>query len=341
MDSRPKMIYLPDTMINWPWPRTINPHYEDVKAEIDASIRDIKALGPESLAAFDKCDTALLIALAYPNVPREHLRVSCDMMNSFLFVDEYTSIDNRTGVKEIVNIVIDALHNPHKIRPEGECILGEIMRQFWARAIQSASLSSQRHFLETYTAYLHGVAAEALDHEQGHRRSIDDYLKLRRYTAGLKPCLFINEMEMGLPDEVFYHPVIMDLAECTTNLVLIDNDMISYNKEQAANDDHNLVSIVMLELGLDISGAMAWAAHYHAEVGKRFIEGLAKVPSWGPSVDVLVKEYLDGMAMWARANHSWGYETQRYWGPTTGMRPEIQKTRLVPLLPRPDRKPRK
>jgi hypothetical protein len=51
-------------------------------------------------------------------------------------------------------------------------------------------------------------------------------------------------------------------------------DMISYNKEQAAgNEGHNIISTVMFELGLDIGGAMAWATHNHAEVQKRFIEG--------------------------------------------------------------------
>jgi hypothetical protein len=88
--------------------------------------------------------------------------------------------------------------------------------------------------------------------------------------------------------------------------------MISYNKEQAAgNEDHNIISTVMSELGFDISGAMAWATHYHAEVQKRFFDGLAKVPSWGPSVDVLVEKYLNGIAMTARANHSWGFEGHR------------------------------
>jgi hypothetical protein len=88
--------------------------------------------------------------------------------------------------------------------------------------------------------------------------------------------------------------------------------MISYDKEQAAgNEDHNMVNTTMLELGLDIGGAMAWATHYHAEVQKRFIDGLAKVSSWGPSIDVLGKEYLDGIAMFARANRYWHYESHR------------------------------
>ncbi|KAG2032941.1 isoprenoid synthase domain-containing protein [Suillus americanus] len=317
MDARPKIIYLPDTMIDWPWPRTINPHYEDVKIEVDALIRDTKALSPESLAAFDRANTGS----AY-----------------FLFLEEYTNISSGAVVQEIVDIGIDVLHNPHKIRPEDECIVGEILRRFWARAIQTASLSCQRHFIETFPAYLHGVAAEVLDRGQVHRHSIDAFLKLRRHTVGLQPCLFIHELEMNLPDEVFYHPVIMNLSECITDLVLIDNDMISYNKEQAAenrDEDHNLISIVMSELGLDIGGAMAWIAHHHAGVRKRFIDGLATVPSWGPSVDILVKKYLDGIAMWPRGNHSWMYEVHRYF-PATGMSPEIQQARLVPLLPRPD-----
>jgi hypothetical protein len=98
-----------------------------------------------------------------------------------------------------------------------------LLHTFWARAIQYASLSSQRHFLEVFTTYLHGVVAEALDREQGHKRSIEDCLKLRRYTVGVRPCFPLYEMGMDLPDEVFYHPVVMDLAECITDLVVIDN----------------------------------------------------------------------------------------------------------------------
>ncbi|KAG0703654.1 terpenoid synthase [Suillus ampliporus] len=333
MDTDARTVYLPDTMINWPWPRAINPHFQDVKVEVDASFREFKALSPESQEAFDK---SRITALAYPNVPREHLRIGCELMNMFFILDEYTDIESGAGAKEMMDIVFDALHNPHKTRPEGECIIGEIVRQFWVRAIQTASLPSQRHFLETFTAYGRAVVVEALEREQGHRRSINDHLKLRRDTIGIRPSVAIYEMGMNLPDEVFYHPVIAELVGYIADLVSIDNDMLSYNKEQATgNENHNLITTLMLELGLDRGSAMAWAADYHAQVQKRFMDGLAKVPSWGPSVDVLVKEYLDGIVMWPRGNHCWSYESQRYFG-TRG--PDIQQTRLVQLLPKADRK---
>lgn len=50
-------------------------------------------------------------------------------MNVFFIFDEYTDKENAAVTKEMVDIVLDALHDPRKMRPEGECILGEIVRQ--------------------------------------------------------------------------------------------------------------------------------------------------------------------------------------------------------------------
>lgn len=56
MPAQPKMIYLPETMANWPWPRYINPHYEEVKAESDAWFKGFKPFTKQSQIAFDKGD---------------------------------------------------------------------------------------------------------------------------------------------------------------------------------------------------------------------------------------------------------------------------------------------
>ena len=50
-------------------------------------------------------------------------------MNVFFVIDEYTDVEPQPVVREMVDIVIDALHNPHKPRPKGEVILGELTRQ--------------------------------------------------------------------------------------------------------------------------------------------------------------------------------------------------------------------
>ena len=51
------------------------------------------------------------------------------MMHLFFVIDEYTDVEDERAVQGMVNIVIDAMNNPQKPRPEGENILGEIARQ--------------------------------------------------------------------------------------------------------------------------------------------------------------------------------------------------------------------
>jgi hypothetical protein len=50
------MIYLPDSFANWPWPRTINPLYEEVSAESNNWLRGFGAFTAGSQKAFDKSD---------------------------------------------------------------------------------------------------------------------------------------------------------------------------------------------------------------------------------------------------------------------------------------------
>ena len=65
-----KYLYLPDTMANWPWPRKINPYYEEVTVESNAWFKSFKFFTPESQYAYDKCDFGRLASLAYPDISR-------------------------------------------------------------------------------------------------------------------------------------------------------------------------------------------------------------------------------------------------------------------------------
>lgn len=47
----------------------------------------------------------------------------------YFIVDEYTDVEDAEHTAEIVNIIIDTLNNPYRSRPEGELILGEVIRQ--------------------------------------------------------------------------------------------------------------------------------------------------------------------------------------------------------------------
>jgi len=125
----PKLLHLPDTMTSWPWQRKINPYYEETKTASNAWLQKLKIFTPNSQHAFEKGDFGRMASLVYPRCTKEHLRTGCDLMNLFFVIDEYTDIETAASCRKIVDIMIDALENPHKPRPEGEVLLGEITRQ--------------------------------------------------------------------------------------------------------------------------------------------------------------------------------------------------------------------
>ena len=50
-------------------------------------------------------------------------------MNLFYVYDEYTDIADGKGASEIRNIIMDALRDPQKPCPEGELLIGEMIRE--------------------------------------------------------------------------------------------------------------------------------------------------------------------------------------------------------------------
>ncbi|KAJ7627810.1 isoprenoid synthase domain-containing protein [Mycena polygramma] len=334
----PGMIYLPETMKKWPWARAINPYYEEVFAQSKADFHTLKPFNTASQYAFDKCDFGRLASLAYPHASKEHLRVGCDLMNVFFIIDEYTDVENVPMVREMIDIVIDALEHPHKKRPEGEVVLGEVVRRFWELTLKSATPNVARHFLDAFNDYLESVVEQAEDRESDTPLTVDGYLKMRRRNIGIRPSFMPAELGLTLPDEVFYHPVVQELQYLIAELVFLDNDMVSYNKEQATgNSCHNILTVAMREFNIDLQAALGWLYEHHAQVQVRFFGALERVPSFGPQVDPQLEQYISRMAIWPRCNDSWNFESGRYFG-AKGL--EIQKSRWVPLLPKVERDPK-
>ena len=52
---------LPDPLAQWPWPRTLNKHYAEVKPESDAWLRGFHALDTKSQRSFDLCNFCELL----------------------------------------------------------------------------------------------------------------------------------------------------------------------------------------------------------------------------------------------------------------------------------------
>nr|WDV18262.1 sesquiterpene synthase [Ganoderma sinense] len=329
-DNSENILYIPDTMSAWPWPRKLNPLYEEVEAESIAWMESFKPYTPESQTAHNKGDVGRLAALVLGDAPREPLRIAADLMHLLYIADEYTDAESAAGVQEISSIILDALHNPDTPRPEGESVIGEMTKEWWARVRAVATPQAIKHFLTAMEDYLGAVGEQAEDRDKLAIRDVDSYLAARRYDSAVVACFMPGELYLSIPDEAFYHPAVKQLQDASTELVVLDNDVASYNREQATGHGKwNILSVAMHQFGLDLHGATEWVAQHHKEVEARFFDALARLPSFGPAVGAELQEYVACVAAWPRGNDCWRFESERYFGKKGG---EVQKTRRVPLL---------
>jgi hypothetical protein len=95
-------------------------------------------------------------------------------------------------------------------------------------------------------------------------------------------------------------------------------------------DDHNLVSVVQYENGLDLAGVFEWVENVGKACVSGFLSDLARVPMWGDDKDLAarVKTYIDGLGYWIRGIDVWSFESMRYFG-CEGL--SIQKHRMIKL----------
>jgi len=114
--------------------------------------------------------------------------------------------------------------------------------------------------------------------------------------------------------------------------VIALKDIVSYNLEQSRGDDtHNIVRIVMNELGTDVNGAMLWVQDFHTQLEQKFHAAMATVPELHEPLNSQVKEYCNGLGHWPRANDDWSFESERYFG-NRGL--EIKEKRWISLMPK-------
>ncbi|KAI9449082.1 isoprenoid synthase domain-containing protein [Lactarius psammicola] len=185
--SSTSQFSLPDPLAQWPWPRKLNQYYAEVKPESDKWIQSFEALDTKSQRSFDLCNFSLLGSLVYPLLAKDGVRVGCDLMVLFFIYDEFTDKVDGDGARVYAEMVMDAIRDPHKARPQGEPKLGEIARQFWLRAMKVSSPEAQKRFITTFAEYVYAVIDEASDRAKGRVRGVEDYLKLTRLTAGGYP----------------------------------------------------------------------------------------------------------------------------------------------------------
>ncbi|KZV99788.1 putative terpene cyclase [Exidia glandulosa HHB12029] len=319
-DVEQPVYCLPDNLRNWPWLRCINPFYEEAKKASTAWIRGFRAFSPKAQKAFESCDFDRLAALAYPSASYDELRVTCDYMNFTFAFDEQSDRARADEVRIMVDAMVESLRGADGSKVH---LFGEICTQFWSRVVPLASHGVQRRFVKHFQKYVNSVVEEARDREAKRMRTVEEYFTLRRLTAGAHAILILLQLGMCVRnDNAFEDPTVLRLETLTIDMIILGNDLYSYNVEQARGDSHNILAVVQNQYNWPLDRALLWLAEQH---DARVEEFLAQKDSAPPEV----AKYVDGLGNWVRANDAWSFESPRYFG-THGL--DVMRERKVVLL---------
>ena len=151
------------------------------------------------------------------------------------------------------------------------------------------------------------------------RRSVPDeaaYVALRP-AAGAVPSFFalIEPFEeIRLPPAVRSHPGVARLARLAGDIICWTNDLLSYDKEHAHGDFHNLVIVYQHHRGLRPAAAAASAIQLVNKATHDFIETGASLPSLdgGGDQDRQLARYADALRSVIRITLHWTSQSTRY-----------------------------
>ncbi|KAK8071749.1 terpenoid synthase [Apiospora saccharicola] len=309
-------IRLPELEALWKWPRQVNPHLSEVEEEC-----------LEWSASFNAFD-AETQKRVHDKGKLKQLRSGCDLMHLFFMFDEYSDKAGPEEVWDQARIQLNALANPYMPRPAGEWIGGEFTRQLPG----DATSTFKRRFLATWLKYVESVARQAELRSQSRIVDLATYFPIRRHTSGALSTITLHEMDLSIPDEIRCNKVLLRMETLAVDLIVIANDILSYNKEQAVRDDeHNIITIIMQQFHLGVQAAFDYAGELSRRKMQRFYALYARLPRWMGPVGLAVQRLVDGMAQCVSGTMHWSYESERYFGKRG---PAIKRTRVLKLLPK-------
>ncbi|MFC6018761.1 terpene synthase [Plantactinospora solaniradicis] len=201
--------------------------------------------------------------------------------------------------------------------PRPEAFDGPLRRMLadaWQIPYHRMSVSWRNRFVDAVAHHLDGVVIEATNKATGRLPSVAEYIALRRATSAAYISYALIEFATGLPvpDAIYHHPAVREVAATANDLLSWFNDLLSLDRDAATSGGHNLVLAVAREDGIPIEAAVRVVVRRWQRSMRRFVELREAVPSFGPALDGPLHEYLEGVANSVRGTMDWSLESGRY-----------------------------
>ena len=96
------------------------------------------------------------------------------------------------------------------------------------------SPEAANHFLVSFIRYLDTMILEAEFRISERTLTEEEYWVIRIDNGAVQPLILLGELHNPLPDDVVYHPLVVELAKIVCQLVCLDNVSTSLTKRELA-----------------------------------------------------------------------------------------------------------
>jgi len=303
--------------IRCPFPLRINGHLEAVER---SSLAWLQQLGLttnlKQQARVSKAHLSTLVAGFYPEAELAELELASDYVCWAFALDD---LGDETEVGERPARLMELFEGfelvlAGKAPSASASALDRGLYDVVQRVSDFTNREQLAEFLEGNRAYFGGMLWEA--NNRAHSQVPDEaaYLTFRP-AAGAVPSFFslVEPLErIELTPSIRAHEGVRKLARLAGDIICWINDVLSYEKERAHGDFHNLVMVYEHHRQLPPSVAAPQAIAFINSAMADFIATADHLPSFGRAEDQELKRYLDTLRAVIRVTLSWTFDSTRY-----------------------------
>lgn len=254
-----------------------------------------------------------------PSAVGADLDLSVDQMSWFFILDDL--LDDPRGPSDRALAVLDGHLSvlDHGQVPDAEPLVAAFA-DLWRRSRDGMSPAWQARAAEDYRRYLTNCGYEAGNRYRSHRLSAPDHLRMRRGTVGAEPILDMAERtgRFEVPQRALTSERLDAMRWAIVEVVVIQNELCSVEKEEAVGDPNNIVLILEAERSCSRSGAVEAAVDMIRQrmttylVLERDLPGLCDELNLAPGERAATWRYADAMRALARGAYDWSELSGRY-----------------------------
>ncbi|KAI3532817.1 hypothetical protein CABS01_04647 [Colletotrichum abscissum] len=337
---------------SWPSPYPPNNHPDSqyIKAESESWLRGYchsdakpnsinKGINELFISKIIAGDFPEIACIIYAHQPARHVLLAALVMLHFFVIDEFTdNVDDteegEAQVRRQSAAMVRAFRHPEEVGRDRD---GDGDDEAWVGVRMAADIAiryrsdavggtpdSWDFFVDSFADYLDGVGDEVAlrrtgpDGEAGGHNCVpsrERYVAVRRRTIGVLPGMALLLIDRAIRPGFLRIPAVDSLLGLCVDVIINQNDIYSFDKEQARGEDgHNGVRVLMEEDRMGAQEAMTKLGGETSDLVKEFLGACEGLPVLEDEVDDANLSILrDGCVSWILGMEVWStLVTKRY-----------------------------